>query len=68
MRRPNIVRPVKLTINLPEDVASKLALFLFSELEGRIPHGAYQKFFVERINEFFLTHNIPEHPNVTLKP
>ena len=52
-RHPNIIRPVKLTINLPEDVRTKLDVLLFSAVEGRVPKGAYQAFFVERINEYF---------------
>jgi len=52
MRRPNIVRSTKLTVMIPEDTRARLDLFLYSEVEGRVPFGAYQKFFVERINEF----------------
>jgi hypothetical protein len=28
-------------------------LFLWSVVEGRVPKGAYQKFLVERIQDFF---------------
>ena len=52
-RRANIIRPVKLTINLPEDVRTKLDLLLFSQVEGRVPVGAYQRFFIDRINDYF---------------
>jgi hypothetical protein len=52
-RTPNITRPSKLTLHLPEDIRAKLDLYLFSEIEGRIPYAAYQKFLIERINEFF---------------
>jgi hypothetical protein len=54
MPRPTlIIRPRKLTIALPEDVAARLELYLTSPAEQRVPHGAYQRFFVERIGEFF---------------
>lgn len=53
MSAPNIIRPTKLTMHLPEDVRARLDLYLFSPLEGRIPKGAYQRFIVERIQEFF---------------
>lgn len=53
MRRPNVIRPIKLNISLPEDIRAKLDLYLYSEAEGRVPMGAYQRFFIERINEFF---------------
>jgi len=52
-RRPNIVPTVLLNVALPEPVYTKLNLFLFSELEGRIPLGAYQRFLSERIQEYF---------------
>jgi hypothetical protein len=52
-RHADIIRPVKLTTTLPEDVRTKLDLFLFSDLEGRIPKGAYQTFLVDRIRDFF---------------
>ena len=51
----NIIRPSKLTTTLPEDVRAKLDLHLFSDLEGRIPKGAYQEFFLARIRDFFDT-------------
>jgi hypothetical protein len=60
MRPPNITRPVKLTTTLPEDIRAKLDLFLYSELEGRVPKGAYQAFFLERIREFFARMESPD--------
>jgi hypothetical protein len=53
MRPANILRPIKLTTTLPEDVWLRLTAYLHSDLEGRVPVGAYQKFIIERINEFF---------------
>jgi len=55
MRRPDIMRPVKLTTTLPEDIRALLDLHLYSPLEERVPKGAYQAFFIERIREFFDT-------------
>ena len=52
-RKPDVIRPSLLHMSIPEDVRAKLDLYLFSELEGRVPKGAYQKFFTERIQEFF---------------
>lgn len=53
MRRPNIIRPVKLTTTFPEDVHAKLHLHLYSKVEGRVPKGAIQAFLIERIREYF---------------
>jgi hypothetical protein len=52
-RRPDVIRPVKLTTTIPEDVRTRLDIHLYSDLEGRVPQGAYQTFFVDRIREFF---------------
>lgn len=52
-RPPNIIRPTYLHMALPEDARTKLDLLLHSPLEGRVPKGAYQKFFLERMWEFF---------------
>ena len=52
MRPANIIRPSKLTTTLPEDLRAKLDLHLWSELEQRVPVGAYQRFLVERIVEY----------------
>lgn len=48
-----ITPTIPLTITLPEPVMSKLQGFLLSDRMGKIPKGAYQRFFVERIEEFF---------------
>lgn len=53
MRHPNIIRPIKLTTTIPEDLRTKLDLFLFSHVEQRIPKGAYQEFICSRIREYF---------------
>ena len=51
-RHPNPVPPKLLNLSLPEDLHATLTLHLYSDLEGRVPHGAYSKFFAERIREF----------------
>lgn len=52
-RRPDTDRPVRLTTSLPESVRAPLDIFLWSEVENRVPKGAYQTFIIERIQEFF---------------
>ena len=52
-RPPNVLRSIKLTLCLPEDLYAKLSVHLYSAAEGRVPKGAYQKFFSDRINEYF---------------
>lgn len=50
-RPPNVVRPVQLCLMLPEDIRGWLDLYLYSEVEGRVPQGAYQAFFLRKIRE-----------------
>lgn len=52
-RKLNIVRPVKLHLHIAEDLRAKVDLHLFSTLEGRVPVGAYRRFFEELIQDYF---------------
>lgn len=52
--RPPLAEPsVSTNLHLPESMRTRLDLLLFSPLEGRVPKGAYQRFFLERLHEFF---------------
>lgn len=57
-------RPTYVRFKVPESVATRLRLILFSELEGRVPQGAYQKFFLERLNEFFNWRRVEVFPGM----
>lgn len=46
-------RPVEKTISLPESIVSRVDLELYSELEGRVPFGAWQRFIVGLIEDHF---------------
>jgi len=50
--RPQVDRPVKLNLGLPESEKAELDLMLWSSVEGRVPSGAYKRFFRERIYEY----------------
>ena len=52
-RPPLIERPTQLCVSLPETERARLDLHLWSEVEGRVPKGAYQSFLVARLREFF---------------
>lgn len=53
MPRPaNIVRPIKLTLSIPEDIRAWLEVHLWSPAEGRVPHGAYTKLIQELLAEY----------------
>ena len=50
MPRPRkIIRPVEKRVSLPETLVAKVDLLLFSELEGRVPFGAWQGYLVRLI-------------------
>lgn len=61
-RAPNPIPSRKLTLMLPQTAVNRLEIYLWSELENRVPQGAYQQFFTARINEFF------EHKQLDLAP
>ncbi|MDE2097543.1 MAG: hypothetical protein KGL39_09880 [Patescibacteria group bacterium] len=61
-RKPSIIPSAKLTLCLPEDIRTRLDIYLFSELEGRVPKGAYQAFFLSRILDFFESRRLPLEP------
>lgn len=63
MPRPKNLDPtIYIRVGLPQLLWTRLNLFLFSEIEGRVPLGKYQEFFVSRIQEFF------EHRHLDLAP
>jgi hypothetical protein len=52
-RRPNIEPSVELCLCLPISERGKLDTYLWSNAEGCVPRGAYQKFFRQLLREFF---------------
>lgn len=52
MARPRkAIRPVEKTISFPEDIVLRVELELFSEVEGKVPFGAWQRYLVGLITE-----------------
>lgn len=46
-------RPVEKRIALPESLVARVELELYSELEGKVPFAAWQKFVSSLIEEHF---------------
>jgi len=67
-RKPNVEPSVATNLHLPESVRVRLDLLLFSEVEGRVPKGAYQRFFSERLAEFFSTRPLDLSPYIGSLP
>ena len=63
MPRPaHIIPRDRLTLRLPEDLRARLDLMLVSELEGRVPLGAYSELFIQLLRAHF------EHEDLDLSP
>lgn len=66
MARPKSTTPtVAVCVQLPRDLAQKVELYLFSEVESRVPHGAKSAFFAQLVREHFraqLGHEPAEGP------
>lgn len=43
-KRQKVDRPVEKTISLPESLTVKVDLLLWSEVEERVPHGAWARY------------------------
>lgn len=67
-RRPNAEPSIPLNLRLPESARTRLDLILFSTLEGRVPAGAYQRFFLERLAQFFASETLDLAPYVGSLP
>ena len=53
MKRPNIIPSQQLNVALPLPLYTQLSMHLYSELEGRVPHGAYSRFLIEMLRGYF---------------
>lgn len=51
--RPNAIPSVPINTHLPEDAHAQMTIHLYSEVDGRVPQGAYAAFLSARIREYF---------------
>jgi hypothetical protein len=61
-RKPLVEPSIPTHLHLPASWRTKLDLILYSPVEGRIPKGAYQRFFLNRLVEFFDTREMDLGP------
>ena len=60
MPRPRKAIPsVEKNVCLPRDIVAKVDLMLFSELEGRVPFGAWQKYLESLIRADLAKRTLP---------
>lgn len=55
-RPPRAIRPVEKSLSLPRDLCDRIDLLLWSELEGKVPHGAFSRFVEAAIREKLKCH------------
>lgn len=54
MSKPKSLIPASvLNVAIPQPLRAELDSALFSQLENRVPHGAYGRFLSERLREYF---------------
>lgn len=54
MARPkNTLRTIQVNLAIPEDLVARMELSLFSEVEGKIPHGARSELIARLLREHF---------------
>jgi len=63
MSRPPAITPNSvLNLAVPAHLRKRLDEYLMSEVEGRVPKGAYMAFFAERLREYFTHHPLDLAP------
>ena len=51
-RPAKVMKSVEKTMSLPQELVLKVDLLLFSELESKVPHGAWSRFVTGLITNF----------------
>ena len=67
-KRPNIIPSQQLNVALPLPLYSKLSAHLYSDLEQRVPHGAYSRFLIDLLQQFFSQSQLDLAPYVGTDP
>jgi hypothetical protein len=63
-RRKAITRPIEKNISLPEDLVAQVDLMLFSDLEGKVPFGAWKRYVEKLIRDDLKLTAMWETPDV----
>lgn len=51
-RPPNIIPPSRINLGIPQDLHAWLKLHLWSDVEQRVPHSAYQNLITQLLREY----------------
>jgi len=58
-RLKKVIRPIEKNISLPETLVAEVELRLYSEVEGRVPHGSWSKYLTELIKKDIKDQQVP---------
>lgn len=50
-RHKNPIPPASKNLQLPSDIVAKIDLELWSDLEGRVPHGAWSRLVTQLLQQ-----------------
>jgi hypothetical protein len=62
MKRPNAIPSQPLNVALPLPLYIQLGAYLFSDLEQRVPHGAYSRFMIDLLRGHFTEQSVDLAP------
>lgn len=67
-KRPALIPSQQLNVALPLPLYTQLTGHLYSALEGRVPHGAYSRFMIEVLREYFASRQLDLAPFAATDP
>ena len=67
-KTPNLIPSKPLNVALPLPLLVKLSSALYSDLEGRVPHGAYSRFLIDLLQVHFTEQALDLAPYVGSEP
>lgn len=67
-KSPNMIPSQQLNVALPLPLYAQLGAHLYSELEGRVPYGAYSRFLIDLLRGHFTENHLDLAPWVGSTP
>lgn len=67
-KRASIIPSQQLNVALPLPLYTQLSAYLYSDLEQRVPHGAYSRFLIELLRRRFTERSLDLAPFAASAP
>ncbi len=61
-KHPNLIPSQQLNVALPLPLYVQLSAHLYSDLEQRVPHGAYSRFMIDLLRSYFTAKHLDLAP------